>query len=50
MLKDYFRVLKIAKRPTWEEYQQTVKLTGIGILAIGAIGLIVTLAGLLLGV
>jgi protein transport protein SEC61 subunit gamma-like protein len=48
-LKDYLRVLKVAKRPTWKEYLQIAKLTGLGIVLIGAIGLIITLIFTLLG-
>jgi protein transport protein SEC61 subunit gamma-like protein len=48
-LKDYLRVLKVAKRPTWKEYLQIAKLTGLGIILIGAIGLIITLIFTLLG-
>lgn len=49
-LSDYLRVLKIAKRPSWKEYLQIVKLTGLGILLIGAIGLLVTLVFTALGI
>jgi len=36
-------VLKVAKRPSWKEYLQIAKLTGLGLLVMGAIGLIITL-------
>lgn len=49
-LNDYFRVLKVAKRPTWKEYMQIAKLTGLGILVMGAIGLAITLVFTVLGV
>jgi protein transport protein SEC61 subunit gamma and related proteins len=42
-LKEYWRVLKIAKRPTREEYKTIVKVTGIGILVIGLLGFILTM-------
>jgi protein transport protein SEC61 subunit gamma and related proteins len=48
-LGDYFRVLKVAKRPTWKEYWQIAKLTGLGIVVIGAMGLIITLVFTLVG-
>jgi protein transport protein SEC61 subunit gamma-like protein len=35
------RVLKMARKPTNEEYEKTAKITGLGILAIGALGFII---------
>lgn len=37
----YGRVLKMARKPTDEEYSKTVKITGLGILAIGLLGFII---------
>ena len=37
----YGRVLKMARKPTEEEYSRTVKITGLGILAIGLVGFII---------
>ena len=34
----YGRVLKMARKPTNEEYGKTAKITGLGILVIGALG------------
>ena len=34
----YGRVLKMARKPTNEEYEKTSKITGAGILLVGAIG------------
>jgi protein transport protein SEC61 subunit gamma and related proteins len=34
----YGRVLKMARKPTDEEYAKTSKITGLGILLVGAIG------------
>ena len=34
----YGRVLKMARKPTSEEYEKTSKITGLGILAVGALG------------
>lgn len=34
----YGRVLKMARKPTNEEYEKTAKITGIGIIAVGALG------------
>lgn len=39
----YGRVLKMARKPTDEEFSKTSKITGLGILAIGALGFLVFL-------
>lgn len=38
------RVLKITRKPTGEEFKAIVKVSGVGILAIGAIGFLVQMA------
>lgn len=40
-IKEAFRVLRITKKPSKEEFQSTVKVTGIGLLLIGAIGYVI---------
>jgi protein transport protein SEC61 subunit gamma and related proteins len=35
------RVLKMARKPTNEEYEKTAKITGLGIMAIGALGFVI---------
>lgn len=42
-LKDCARVLSIAKRPNLAEYKQVAKLTGLGMVVIGLLGLLVTI-------
>jgi len=37
-LNEYWRVLKITKTPSREEFNIAFKITGIGMLLIGAIG------------
>ncbi|MBD3263063.1 protein translocase SEC61 complex subunit gamma [Candidatus Woesearchaeota archaeon] len=37
----YGRVLKMARKPTNEEYEKTAKITGLGILAVGALGFVI---------
>jgi protein transport protein SEC61 subunit gamma-like protein len=37
----YGRVLKMARKPTNEEYEKTAKITGLGILLIGALGFLI---------
>ncbi|MGM5484410.1 MAG: protein translocase SEC61 complex subunit gamma [Nanobdellota archaeon] len=39
--KECVRVLKVTKKPSGEEFKTIVKVSGIGILAIGAIGFII---------
>ncbi len=40
-LNEYWRVLKITKTPTKEEFGVSFKITGIGLLLIGAIGFLI---------
>lgn len=47
-LGTYTRVLKLARKPDSNEYQQVAKITGAGILLIGAIGFLIKLASQLL--
>ena len=37
----YGRVLKMARKPTNDEYEKTAKITGLGILLIGFIGFVI---------
>jgi len=37
----YGRVLKMARKPTNEEYEKTAKITGLGILLVGALGFVI---------
>ena len=39
----YGRVLKMARKPTNEEYSKTSQITGVGILLIGGIGFVIYL-------
>ncbi len=39
----YGRVLKMARKPTNEEYSKTSKITGLGILLIGGLGFLIFL-------
>lgn len=47
-LKDCIRVLSIARRPGLAEYKKVAKLTGIGMVVIGLLGLLVTITFMLL--
>ncbi len=42
-IKETIRVLRITKKPGKEEYKSVVKVTGLGIIAIGAIGFLIFL-------
>jgi protein transport protein SEC61 subunit gamma and related proteins len=37
----YGRILKMARKPTNEEYEKTAKITGLGILLIGSLGFVI---------
>jgi len=39
----YGRVLKMARKPTNEEYSKSAKITGVGILIIGGLGFLIFL-------
>jgi protein transport protein SEC61 subunit gamma-like protein len=39
----YGRVLKMARKPTNDEYLKTAKITALGILAVGGIGFVIYL-------
>jgi len=39
------RVLMVTKKPTWKEYKLAAKITGIGMILIGLIGLLIRIAG-----
>lgn len=39
----YGRVLKMARKPTNEEYEKTMKIVGLGILLVGAVGFVIYL-------
>ncbi len=41
--REYIRVLKTAKRPSWSEFKQSAIIVGIGMLAMGFIGLLMNL-------
>jgi protein transport protein SEC61 subunit gamma and related proteins len=47
-IKQSQRVLRVSKKPDWDEYINVAKITGLGIIIIGVIGFIVTIAAQLL--
>lgn len=48
-LDGYMRVIKIAKRPNKEEFTKVLKLTGLGMLVMGLMGLVITVISMLVG-
>lgn len=42
------RVLMVTKKPGWKEFKLAVKITGLGMILIGTIGLIIRLIGYLI--
>jgi protein transport protein SEC61 subunit gamma-like protein len=42
-LKQYLRILKVAKKPSSKEFKVILKITGLGVLLIGLIGFIIHL-------
>lgn len=48
--KECNRVLKVTRKPTTEEFKTIVKVTGAGMLIIGAIGALISIGSKLLGV
>lgn len=47
-LGTYTRVLRLSRKPDMKEYTQVAKITGLGILLIGAIGFMIKLASQLI--
>lgn len=47
-LGSYTRVLRLARKPDLKEYRQVAKITGLGILLIGAVGFLIKLASQLI--
>lgn len=47
-LGTYTRVLRLARKPDTKEYNQVAKVTGLGILLIGAVGFVIKLVSQLL--
>lgn len=43
------RVLHVSKKPGREEFMNVAKITGIGVLIIGAIGFVISIGAQLLG-
>lgn len=43
-IKESKRVLRVTKKPSKEEYKTIVKISGLGILAIGLIGFLITMS------
>jgi len=42
-LRDYWRIIKLTRKPTLEEFKTITKIAGVGILLIGFIGFVIYL-------
>ncbi len=49
-VKECYRVVQVTKKPTMVEFKTIVKVTGMGIIAIGLIGFIISIVGQMLGI
>ncbi|MCK4550692.1 MAG: protein translocase SEC61 complex subunit gamma [Candidatus Aenigmarchaeota archaeon] len=49
-IQRYVRVLKITKKPTKEEFFASSKVTGLGLLLIGAVGFVIFFIAYLSGI
>lgn len=45
--KESRRVLMVTRKPSWKEYKLATKVTGLGMILIGVIGLVITIIGYL---
>lgn len=50
MFENYKRVLKTAKRPSFQEFKRSAWLVGLGMLLIGFMGLVINLAFQMVGI
>ncbi|ACS32986.1 protein translocase SEC61 complex subunit gamma [Thermococcus gammatolerans] len=46
-LSESRRVLLVTRKPSWKEYKLAAKITGLGMIIIGTIGLLITMIGYL---
>ncbi|MFH0798222.1 MAG: protein translocase SEC61 complex subunit gamma [Candidatus Woesearchaeota archaeon] len=49
-VKECYRVVQVTKKPTMVEFKTIVKVTGMGIAAIGLIGFAIAIVGQMLGI
>lgn len=49
-IQGYLRVLKITKKPTKEEFFASAKVTGLGLLVIGALGFVIYFVAYMSGI
>ena len=48
-IKQCKRVLRVARKPDWDEFYDFSKVTALGILVIGVIGFVIVLIGQAIG-
>ena len=49
LLEGYWRVLRLTKKPTRDDYIFTAKICGAGMIIIGVVGFVLYLTAILLG-
>jgi len=47
LLTEYWRVLKVTKKPTGDEFKTIVKVSGLGMAIIGLVGFVIHMSALL---
>jgi len=48
-LENYKRVLKIAKKPGWDEFRDTIRIVAIGFIVVGVIGFLLYSISVMVG-
>ena len=48
-IEESIRVLKLTRKPKWDEFWLVAKITGIGLILIGVLGTIIAVLGTLSG-
>lgn len=46
-LENYRRVLTVSRKPTWDDYKLTAKISAVGIIVIGLVGFAIYLVSVL---
>jgi protein transport protein SEC61 subunit gamma-like protein len=50
MLRNWKRVLKISKKPTFEDWKYTVRICAIGLVLVGVVGFVIYVLSILGGI
>jgi len=49
MLENYWRVLRLTKKPTWDDYVFTAKICAVGMVIVAVLGFLLYSVAILLG-